>query len=234
MSVAFLPSGPLILASASSTRRQLLVNAGIDFVSHPVNLDEATIRASCASDGIPPGEMAIILAEMKAQAAAIRADAGEGQLILGADQILLANEVIEAGRAPSAGKIYSKPASRVDAAAQLKALSGKRHQVLTAMVIFRNGSRIWHHLETADLEMRTLSDAQIEVYLEVIGDAAFSSPASYQIEGAGVHLFSRIKGCHFGILGLPMLALTGFLKEHGLYLKSPASGNEPINESGGT
>ena len=102
------------------------------------------------------------------------------------------------------------------AKAQLTALSGKTHQLFSAAVLYREGERIWHHLAIAKITMRRLDEDFIESYLDRLGAAAFTSPASYQIENLGAHLLSRIDGCHFSILGLPLLELLGILREHGL------------------
>lgn len=208
-SFANLPSGPLLLASASTTRRGLLERAGFTVTSHPATIDEDLVRASCAGEGMNTGDTAVLLAEMKGMAVAQSGVAGPGQLLLAADQILEID-----------GKMLGKPANRVMAAAQLACLSGRPHRLFTAAVMFRDGARIWHHLARSELHMRTLDAAQIDAYLDVIGDAAFWSPGSYQIEGAGMHLFSRIDGCYYTILGLPLLEITGFLRVHGMTVGS--------------
>ena len=210
---ASLPSGPLILASASSTRRGLLERAGFAVDCHPATIDEELVRASCAGEGMDAGDTAVLLAEMKGMAVAQSGLAAPGQLLLAADQILEID-----------GEMLGKPADRMAAAGQLARLSGKPHRLHTAAVIFRDGARIWHHLARNELHLRTLDDVQIESYLDVIGDAAFWSPGSYQIEGAGMHLFSRIDGCHYSILGLPLLEIAGFLRGHGLSLGVAGSG----------
>jgi len=209
---ATLPSGPLILASASATRHGLLERAGFTVACHPAAIDEDMVRTSCAGEGMEAGDTALLLAEMKGTAVLQSGVAAPGQLLLAADQILDVD-----------GDMLGKPADRQAAADQLARLSGRSHSLLTAAVIFRDGQRIWHHLARTDLHMRTLDSAQIDSYLDVIGDAALWSPGSYQIEGAGMHLFSRIDGCHYTILGLPLLEITGFLRGHGLTV-GPASG----------
>lgn len=209
--VAKLPSGPLILASASQTRRRLLENAGFDIEVCIAAIDEAAIRQSCAAEKIDPGDVAVFLAEMKGRAAAAKTMSPPGALLLAADQILEID-----------GEMIGKPADRADAATQLARLQGGVHRLLTAAVIFRDGERIWHHLATAELTMRPLKRMEIEAYLDHLGDAALWSPGSYQIEGLGMHLFSQIRGCHYGILGLPLLELAAFLRGHGLSLSVEA------------
>lgn len=211
---ADLPSGPLVLASASATRRGLLERAGFDVICLPAHIDEDSIRRAGAAQAVPPGEIAILLAEMKGQAVLQSHELVPGQLLLAADQIL----EIE-------GDMLGKPTSRDEAADQLLRLSGREHRLLTAVVMFRDGGRIWHHLASNNLQVRPLTEPEIDTYLDVVGEAALWSPGSYQIEGAGLHLFSRIEGCHYTILGLPLVEITGFLRGHGLSLSASPRGS---------
>ena len=212
---AILPSGPLVLASASATRRGLLQRAGFDVICLPASIDEHAIRGAAAAEDMPAGETAVILAEMKGRAVCQSHEFVPGQLLLAADQIL----EIE-------GDMLGKPASRDEAADQLGRLVGREHRLLTAAVMFQDGARIWHHLAMNSLHVRTLTDTEIDSYLDVIGEAALWSPGSYQIEGAGMHLFKRIEGCHYSILGLPLVEITGFLREHGLSVAVSGGGRE--------
>jgi len=201
-------AGDLVLASASSIRAKILHDAGLGYRCYPVAIDEESVRASASAEAVPVGDIAVMLAEMKA-AAAVQRLAFESDpspaFVLGCDQILACDEVI-----------YSKPQDRAMAKAQLMDLSGKTHQLFSAAVLYRDGERIWHHLAIAKITMRRLDEDFVESYLDRLGAAAFSSPASYQIENLGAHLLSRIDGCHFSILGLPLLELLGILREHGL------------------
>ncbi|MDC3370345.1 Maf family protein [Alphaproteobacteria bacterium] len=203
-----LPAGDLVLASASSIRAKILHDVGLGYRCYPVAIDEESVRASASAEAVPVGDIAVMLAEMKA-AAAVQRQALESDpspaFVLGCDQILACDEVI-----------YSKPQDYAMAKAQLMALSGKTHQLFSAAVLYREGERIWHHLAIAKITMRHLDEDFIDSYLDRLGAAAFTSPASYQIENLGAHLLSRIDGCHFSILGLPLLELLGILREHGL------------------
>ena len=232
MPAVMLPAGPLLLVSASMTRRRLLERAGFEIAICAAPVDEQAIRRSCAEQGISPGDVAVILAELKAQAALARAPsqipsytgppssggATPGQFLLAADQILEID-----------GEMLGKPADHGVAAHQLMRLQGKTHHLHTAAVIMRDGVRIWHHLGVNEMVMRPLSEAEIEVYLSRLGEAALWSPGSYQIESIGMHLFSRIGGCHYSVLGLPLLEITAFLREHGLRLTptDPPAGDRP-------
>ena len=203
-----LPAGDLVLASASSIRAKILRDAGLAHHCYPVSIDEESVRASASAEAVPVADIAIMLAEMKA-AAAVQRLALETEsspaFVLGCDQILACDEVI-----------YNKPQNHDMAKAQLMALSGKTHQLFSAAVLYREGERIWHHLAIAKITMRRFDEDFIDSYLDRLGAAAFNSPASYQIENLGAQLLSRIDGCHFAILGLPLLELLGILREHGL------------------
>jgi septum formation protein len=197
---------PIILASASASRRAVLDGARISYSAQAAHIDEISIRSSCEAEGISPGDIAVILAETKAQVVAQnRPDA----LIIGSDQILVCE-----------GVIFGKPDTRQQAHDILEKLQGSAHRLITSLVIFKSGMRIWHHIATANLVMRSLSADDIEAYLNVIGAEAFSTPGCYQIEGPGAHLFTDMTGAYYDILGLPLLPLLSFLREHGLALQA--------------
>ena len=199
-----IPGTPIILASKSASRRAILDGALIDYLSVPANIDELAIRSSCEAEEISPENIATILAEMKARLVAqSRTDA----LVIGSDQILVCD-----------GRIFGKPSTRQEASETLRYLQGKPHQLFTSVVIFKFGQRIWHHNALSTLVVRSLSTAEINDYLNVLGNAAFQTPGCYQIEGIGAHLFTDMSGNYFDILGLPLLPLLAFLREHGLTL----------------
>ena len=203
-----LPTGDFVLASASATRAKLLEDAGLGFCQYPVSIDEGTIRAAAIAEAIPAQDIAVTLAEMKAALAVQRLNAehlAPPTYVVGCDQILVCDDIV-----------YNKPKDIVAAKSQLLALSGKTHQLLTAVVLFQHGKRIWHHLSVADMTMRQFDNDFIDFYLEQVGVAAFFSPGCYQIESIGAQLFSQIKGCYYGILGVPLLELMAILREHGL------------------
>ncbi len=206
-----LPKGALILASESQTRKQLLINASVNFVTRAANIDEASLRDSAVASSVPAADIAVMLAEMKARKVAQENGKNHSGFVLGADQILICD-----------GQILGKPEDIVTAYSQLRLLSGKKHQLITAAVICREGERIWHHLEIPTLTMRHLESDFIDQYLSAVGALAFESPGSYQVEGLGAHLFSRIEGCSYSVLGLPLLHVLVFLRSNGLTLRVQA------------
>ncbi len=191
---------PLILATQSPTRRMLLASAGLDFEAVPADINERGIQQS--SGLISPGDIAALLAREKA-----RAVSGQrpGQFVVGADQTLALGT-----------RLFSKPAGRAQAAEQLRALAGSRHELHSAVAVARDGNILFETVSIADMTMRPLTGAEIEAYLNAAGEAVTSSVGAYQLEGLGVHLFERIEGDHFTILGLPLLQLLAFLRSEQL------------------
>lgn len=193
---------PVILASASSSRRAILENAGIAFSAQPASIDEEEVKLALKAEGASAIEAAESLAELKAQRLSQQHPEA---LVIGADQILLCGAVW-----------FDKPADLSHAAAHLKALGGKTHSLETAVCLVRGGRRIWHHQAVPQLTMRMLSDDFIAGYLAAAGEAVLSSVGAYQLEGRGAQLFSRIDGDFFAILGLPLLPLLDILREQGV------------------
>ena len=191
---------PLILASQSKARQNLLANAGIKFESDPAAIDERAIQATSGLSA--PGEIASLLAREKARAVSARRP---GRYVVGADQTLALG-----------AQIFNKPSSRAQAADQLRALSGHCHELHSAVAVAHDGKLLFEHVSIARMSMRRLGDAEIDRYLEEVGEAATSSVGAYQLEGLGVHLFERIEGDHFTILGLPLLPLFAFLRSQHL------------------
>ena len=191
----------IYLASASQTRIQLLRSAGLVFDAESAAIDEEAIKEAGIAEAVAADDIAITLAELKAEKIA-RQFSG---YIIGSDQLLTCE-----------GAVFSKPISEQQAATHLEKLAGKTHRLHNAVVVFQNGQRIWHHCSHADLTMRKLTPEDISDYLAFCGKECLSSPGCYQIEAGGAQLFTEIKGVYYDILGLPLLPLLAFLREHGL------------------
>jgi septum formation protein len=191
---------PLVLASQSLTRQALLANAGIDFEAVAAEIDERAVQQ--ASGLLAPGDIAALLAREKALSVSSRQP---GKYVIGADQTLAQGE-----------RLFSKPAGRPQAAEQLAALAGRSHELHSAVAVARDGKIVFEAVAIAGMTMRRLGEAEIDVYLDQAGEAVMSSVGAYQLEGLGVHLFERIEGDHFTILGLPLLPLLGFLRSERL------------------
>jgi septum formation protein len=191
---------PLILASQSRARQMLLSNAGIPFDAVPADIDERAVQKD--SGLYAPGEIAGLLAREKALFVSSK---NPTRYVVGADQTLALGN-----------RLFSKPAGRAQAAEQLRLLAGGTHELHSAVAVARDGKLVFADVSIARMTMRRLDLAEIEAYLDQAGEAVTTSVGAYQLEGLGVHLFERIEGDHFTILGLPLLPLLAFLRGEGL------------------
>ena len=200
------PTPPLVLASASASRRAMLEGAGLRFDAVAAAVDEGAIKEAAQAEGIPAAEAALMLADAKAMRVATRRP---DALVIGGDQLLTCT-------IDGAPRWFDKPIGLDGARNHLRTLRGKRHELVTATVAWRGGQRIWQDVTTPRLTMRDFSDAFIEDYLAVEGEVVCASVGAYRVEGPGIRLFSRIEGEHSAILGLPLLPLLAFLRQHGV------------------
>jgi septum formation protein len=193
-------TSPLILASQSSARKTLLANAGLEFEAVTADIDERGIQA--ASKLSNPREIGLLLAREKAKAVSAHRP---GSHVIGADQTLALGE-----------RLFNKPAGRAQALAQLRDLAGHSHELNSAIAVAHDGKIVFEDVSVARMTMRQMSEAELSAYLDAAGDAVTTSVGAYQLEGLGIHLFERIEGDHFTILGLPLLPLLAFLRRERL------------------
>jgi septum formation protein len=191
---------PLILASQSRARQALLANAGIAFEATPADIDERALQSDSGLSA--PGEIASMLAGEKALWVSSH---HPDRIVVGADQTLALGK-----------RLFSKPAGRALAAEQLQSLAGNSHELHSAVAVARDGKIVFETVAIARMTMRPLREAEIDAYLDQAGEAVTTSVGAYQLEGLGIHLFERIEGDHFTILGLPLLPLLAFLRGEGL------------------
>ncbi len=186
----------LVLASRSQIRKSLLAGAGIAFEARSADVNERAVEAAALEDGAGAADVARMLAAAKAGAV-------DGEVVVGADQVLaLGSELLH--------KVGDIGAAR----ARLDQLRGRTHQLHAGVALAIGGAVVWSHVETSRLTMRAFSDAERDYVLALEGDAVLSSVGAYRYEGPSIRLFERIEGDYFAILGLPLLPLLAALRQH--------------------
>jgi septum formation protein len=191
----------LILASQSAGRRAILAAAGVPHDTVSPGVDEETAKQSLRD--LPPRDFADALAELKALKVSTREP---GALVLGCDSVVALED----------GTILDKAADRAEAAAHLRALSGKRHHLYSAAVIAEGGRPVWRHVDRVTMHVRPLSDTFIQAYIDADWEQARWCVGVYRLEGPGAQLFERIDGSHFTVIGLPLLPLLAYLRTRGV------------------
>ena len=190
----------LVLASGSETRRAMLEAAGVAFEAIPADVDERGIRDGllAANPELPRSRVAEALARAKAEK--VSTDHPDA-LVIGSDQILALG-----------AEILDKPATLAEARNSLVKLRGTGHALHSSVALAQNGKCTWVATQSAELFMRSFSDTALDAYLARVGSSILGSVGAYQIEGPAIQLFERVKGCHFTILGMPLLPLLAELR----------------------
>ncbi|MCX7565889.1 Maf family protein [Sulfitobacter sp. F26169L] len=191
----------IILASGSEIRSRMLRQAAVPHTVQIARIDEDMVKASLISEGAPPRDIADALAEMKA---AKVSEKNPEALVIGCDQIL-----------EHAGKLLSKPKTAEEALAQLRAMRGARHSLLSAAVIYQGGKPLWRHIGQVRLRMREATDAYLDDYVGRNWDSIKHAVGAYKLEEEGVRLFSHIEGDYFNVLGMPLLEILNYLALRG-------------------
>ena len=176
----------------------MLEQAGVKFVARSPDFDEDQVKLGHAGDG---GNLARQLAEGKAMSVS----AEPGDWVIGSDSVVSVD-----------GVRFSKPRDRTEAAAHLRAFSGRTMLLSSGVALISNRQLEWSHAETARLTVRPLSESFIQSYLDLEWPEVGHTVGVFRMEGRGVTLFDRVEGSHFTILGMPLLPLLEALRERSL------------------
>ena len=200
---------PLILASASPRRRELLGRLGIPFIVRPADVDETALEAAFTGAS---EELALHLARHKAAAGMAALTAEEitaGAIIIAADTTVLLDEAI-----------LGKPRNADEAWDMLRRLRGRTHVVCTGVIVQPTVGAAASVAIATRVTMRSYADAEIARYI-ASGDP-FDKAGSYAIQHPDFQPVARIDGCATNVIGLPLCELTQLLRPLGLSLLSPA------------
>ncbi|MCD2174694.1 Maf family nucleotide pyrophosphatase [Rhizobium sp. C4] len=190
---------PLILASGSPFRKQLMDAAGLIFAAEPASIDEREIEAPLAAAGASAESIALALAKAKASEVAGRHSAS---FVIGSDQVMSMD-----------GRLFHKCTSVEMARDQLRSMRGRTHRLSSAISIVRDDREVWSHVSVADMTFRNFSDAFLDDYIERAGPKVLLTVGAYSYEGLGQQLFEKVEGDFFTIIGLPMLPLLAALRD---------------------
>ncbi len=180
---------PLILASESPRRQELLRQAGIPYIAVPAHAEET-------AEGQPEE---VALKNAAAKASAVRARYPR-DLVLGADTIVVVQ-----------GQIYGKPRDGAEAAAMLRALSGRWHKVFTGVALIGADGRMLTACPVTDVHFTALSDAEIDDYIAT--GEPFDKAGAYAIQGRAGAYIDRIEGSFSNVIGLPLTAVRQLLQD---------------------
>lgn len=192
---------PMILASGSDIRARLLTNARIPFEVIKPRVDEDMVRQGLAAEGIRPRDMADALAELKAAKVAA---AHSTRRVLASDQIL-----------EFQGEALGKPETKGEALTVMQRLSGQSHKLHSAAVIYEEAHPVWRAVETVEITLSDASESYLADYLDRNWESVRHSVGGYKLEEEGVQLMTAIRGCHFVVLGLPLVQILGYLRNKG-------------------
>lgn len=176
----------------------MLRAAGVEHDVAKPGIDEASVKARHSD----PAKLATELAGAKALSIS---RASSAAWVIGSDSVVSVD-----------GRMFDKPADRVEATAHLRAFSGKPMRLTSAVALARSGAIDWSHAETATLLVRPLSSEFIECYLDAEWPEVGYTVGGFRLEGRGVQLFDNIEGDHFTVLGMPLLPLLGALRDRGI------------------
>ena len=195
LSASISPKIPLILASGSQSRKQMLEEAGICFEVIKTDTDEDALKKEM--QGLPFEQQVIKLASAKAINVSID---NPNHVVIGGDQMCVCDS-----------QVFDKPGSVKKAVENLKLLSGTVHFQHSGVCLFKNGKSLWEYSEVVTMKMHNLSEEEIINYVEL--ENPVNAAGAYKFESLGCNLFSSVDGSSYTVRGMPLLPLLNALRE---------------------
>ena len=188
-----------ILASNSASRKRLLKNAGLVFLTKKPLCDEEYTKDQLLKKNINIKNFPKLLAQAKALSVSKK---NTKHLVVGSDTIILFNN-----------KIINKAKTIEEAKKKLQKLSGKKHQIISGASACLGNKEVWSYQQTSTIHMNTLNQKQINTYLKKTGKNILSSVGCYQVEKLGPQVIKSINGDFFNVLGFPLFPFLIFLSK---------------------
>ena len=188
----------IILASKSGVRKKILEKNNLECLVIPSGVDEDQVKDSLLAAGANPMLISKNLAELKSIKISNK---HQNQIVLGADSVISLNN-----------ELINKPKTREEALEILKKLNGSLHYLITSVCISKNGAMIWNFTDQSELQMKKLSNQQLNNYLKKIKTEILLAYGVYQIEAGGLELFQYVKGNTDSIMGLPIKQIIDYIK----------------------
>ena len=189
------PKVPLILASGSESRKQMLEEAGIAFDVKVSPTDEDLIKSEISS--LPHSDQVVHLAKAKAEPVSLQ---NPEFAVIGGDQMCVLNDML-----------LHKPGTKEKAVESLKLLSNQKHFQHSGVCIFKNNECLWEYSETVELKMHNLTEKEIINYVDI--ENPINAAGAYKFESLGCNLFSYVNGSSHTVRGMPLLPLLNALRE---------------------
>ncbi len=190
---SLLDSKSIILASGSEIRKKILIDAGLEFLIIPANIDEKKLKKTLPKNNFK--KYCLTLAKAKALDVSNK---NKNSYVIGSDQICCHED-----------EIFSKPLTRENCFKTLSKLSGNTHYQNCGISICKDGKEIWSHYAQAALTMKSLSDSEIKDYIDK--DEPFMACGAYRFESLGKNLFLSTEGDESTIQGLTLSPILNFL-----------------------
>jgi septum formation protein len=188
----------IILASKSKVRKKILDENNFSSIVVPSNVDEDQVKDSLLAVGANAMLISKNLAELKSTKVSRKY---QDELVLGADSVISLNE-----------ELINKPKTREEGLKILKKLNGSLHYLITSVCISKNGAMIWNFTDQSELQMKKLSDVELNNYVKKIKTETLLAYGVYQIEAGGLELFESVKGDRDSIMGLPIKQIIDYIK----------------------
>ena len=191
-------NSPIVLASSSASRKNILKSVGIRFVQKNPTTTEEDIKKKLAEKGHGPKKISLELSKAKSKSVCKK---NKNVLVVGSDTVVYLDK-----------KIINKAKTLKEAKNKIKKISGRAHKISSSCAVCFNNKIIWTTTQTTNVFVRRLSNVEINNYIRLCGKQILSSAGCYQIERLGPMIIEKIEGDFFNVMGFPLFPFLRFVK----------------------